>query len=52
MKIPTKLPQKLEEELCDAMENLALNAEQVAITSYQKGYEDGYKKAIKIKSND
>jgi hypothetical protein len=46
IRIPTKMPQKLEEELCDAMENLALNSEMVAMTSYQQGYVDGYKKGL------
>lgn len=50
MKKPKK-PQKLEEELCDAIENFGLYADQIADLSYTKGYYEGAKKMMKLMKN-
>jgi hypothetical protein len=44
-----KMPQKLEEDLCDSMETIQIHLEQVAELCYQRGFEEGYKKGIKKK---
>lgn len=43
-----KMPQKLEEALCDAFEMISLSAEQIAEMTYAEGFKQGYKKADKL----
>ena len=42
-----KMPQKLEEDINDALENMAINAEQIAEMAYQRGYVDGARYIVK-----
>lgn len=50
MKKP-KIPQKLEEQLHDLLENVQMYAEQVSGIYYSKGYLDGALKVYKLIKN-
>ena len=51
MKLPKNLPQKLEEQFCDATENVALACQMIAETSYHKGYLDGAANVLRLMKN-
>ena len=44
---PAKMSQKVQEDICDALENIAMNAEQISEMCYEAGFKNGYMRAYK-----